>query len=103
MGFNTRGAARGTSVSTSAVVIAGDGADKQRDYEWHQARYVSDLESPAAVGRRAAERTLARLNPTKAPTGQMPVIFDRRVSASLVGHLLGAIMADDVITLLREE
>jgi PmbA protein len=91
-----RGAARGTSVSTSAVVIAGEGADKQRDYEWHQARHLTDLESPAAVGRRAAERTLARLNPAKAPTGQMPVIFDRRVSASLIGHLLGAISGSSI-------
>jgi PmbA protein len=86
-----RGAARGTSVSTSAVVIAGEGADKQRDYEWHQARYLADLESPTAVGRRAGERTVKRLNPAKAPTGPMPVVFDSRVSASLIGHLLGAI------------
>jgi PmbA protein len=86
-----RGAARGTSVSTSAVVIAGEGADKQRDYEWHQARHLGDLESPAAVGQRAGERTVARLNPGKAPTGPMTVVFDPRVSASLIGHLLGAI------------
>lgn len=91
-----RGAARGTSVSCSAVVIAGDGADKQRDYDWHQARHLSDLESPALVGRRAAERTLARLNPAGAPTGQMPVIFDKRVSASLIGHLLGAITGSSI-------
>jgi PmbA protein len=86
-----RGAARGTSVSTSAVVIAGEGADKQRDYEWHQARHLADLESPSAVGRRAGERTVARLNPSKAPTGPMPVVFSSRVSASIIGHLLGAI------------
>jgi PmbA protein len=86
-----RGSARGTSVSTSAVVIAGEGADKQRDYEWHQARHLTDLESPAAVGRRAGERTVKRLRPSKAPTGPMPVVFDARVSASLIGHLLGAI------------
>jgi PmbA protein len=86
-----RGAARGTSVSTSAVVIAGDGSDKQRDYEWHQTRHLSDLESPDAVGRRAGERTVGRLNPTKAPTGPMTVLFSPRVSASIIGHLLGAI------------
>jgi PmbA protein len=85
-----RGAANGTSVSASAVVIAGDGDGKQRDYEWHSARHLADLESPADIGRRAGERTVARLNPGKAPTGQLPVVFDPRVSASLVGHLLGA-------------
>ncbi len=86
-----RGAARGTSVSTSAVVIAGEGADKQRDYEWHQARHLADLEAPDDVGRRAGERTVARMNPGKAPTGPMPVVFSPRVSASIIGHLLGAI------------
>lgn len=86
-----RGASRGTSVSTSAVVIAGDGADKQRDYEWHQARHLADLESAASIGRRAGERAVARLNPAKPPTGPMPVVFSPRVSASIIGHLLGAI------------
>lgn len=85
-----RGAANGTSVSASAVVIAGEGDGKQRDYEWHSARHLADLESPAEIGRRAGERTVERLNPGKAPTGQLPVVFDPRVSASLVGHLLGA-------------
>ncbi|MGL6044465.1 MAG: TldD/PmbA family protein, partial [Sandaracinobacteroides sp.] len=86
-----RGAARGSSVSASAVVIAGEGADKQRDYEWHMVRHLADLEAAARIGRRAGERAVARLNPTKAPTGPMPVLFDPRVSASLLGHLLSAI------------
>ena len=34
---------------------------------------------------------MERLNPGKAPAGLFPVVFDPRVSASLVGHLLGAI------------
>jgi PmbA protein len=86
-----RGSARGSSVSASAVVIAGDGADKQRDYEWHSVRHLADLEAPAAIGRRAGTRTVARLAPGRATTGPMPVVFDPRVSASLIGHLLGAI------------
>lgn len=86
-----RGAARGTSVSASAVVIAGDGDGRQRDYDWHSARHLADLESLSDIGRRAGERTVERLNPARAPTGTMPVLFDSRVSASLIGHLLGAI------------
>lgn len=86
-----RGAARGSSVSVSAVVIAGEGATMQRDYDWHQARHLTDLESAPDVGQRAGQRAIERLNPASAPTGAMPVIFDRRVSSSLLGHLLSAI------------
>ena len=86
-----RGAANGTSISASAVVIAGEGDGRQRDYEWHSSRHLADLETPSAIGQRAGERTVERLNPGKAPTGQLPVVFDPRVSASLIGHLLGAI------------
>jgi len=86
-----RGAAQGTSISVSAVVVAGTDEAKQRDYDWHQARHLADLDTPALVGRRAGERAAQRLAPTKAPTGPMPVVFDQRVSASLVGHLMSAI------------
>lgn len=86
-----RGAAQGTSVSVSAVVVAGTDEAKQRDYDWHQSRHLADLESPTLIGRRAGERAAQRLAPARAPTGPMPVVFDRRVSASLIGHLMAAI------------
>ena len=91
-----RGVSQGTSVSISAVVVAGTGAGKQRDYDWHQARHLADLESPAAIGRSAGERAAQRLSPSRAPTGPMPVLFDKRVSASLIGHLLSAISASAI-------
>ena len=77
--------------SLSASVIAGEGAAMQRDYGWHSAHHLSDLESAAAIGARAGARAVARLNPGKAPVGKLPVLFDPRVGASLIGHLLGAI------------
>lgn len=82
---------RGTSLSVSAVVVAGTGDAMQRDYDWHQARHLADLDSPSTIGLRAGERTLQRLNPVKPETGAIPVLFDRRVSSSLIEHLLGAI------------
>ena len=77
--------------SLSASVIAGEGSDMQRDYGWHSARHGSELESPAVIGHRAGTRAVARLNPGKAPTGKLPVVFDPRIGGSLVGHLIGAI------------
>ncbi len=63
----------------------------QRDYAWHSAHYKTDLESAERVGTRAGERTVARLNPGRAPSGRVSVLFDPRVGGSLIGHLLSAI------------
>jgi PmbA protein len=74
----------------SASVIGGEGGAMQRDYASHAVRHLADLDSPEAIGRLAGERTVRRLNPTKVPSGTMPIVFDPRVGSSLVGHLLGA-------------
>ena len=77
--------------SLSASVIAGEGAAMQRDYGWHSAHHLSDLESAGDIGARAGTRAVARLNPGRAPVGKVPVVIDPRVGGSIVGHLLGAI------------
>ena len=80
-----------TGYGVSASVLAGDGGGMQRDYAHHATRKRRDLESSAAIGRRAGERAVARLNPGRIASGPMPVVFDPRVAASLLGHLIGAI------------
>ncbi|PZU11781.1 metallopeptidase TldD-related protein [Sphingomonas sp.] len=88
------GFARGfssTGYGLSASVIGGEGAAMQRDYGYHSSRHLADLEAPEQIGRRAGERTVARLNPGKLASGAMPVIFDPRVGSSLIGHLAGAV------------
>ena len=75
----------------SAAVIAGEGASMQRDHAWHSARHLDDLEAAVEIGRRAGERAVARLNPTRPKPGKYPVLFDPRVSSSLLGHFAGAI------------
>lgn len=75
----------------SASVLAGDGDDKERDYDWHSARHIVDLDDVAAVGQRAGQRVVKRVNPGIVKSGQMPLVFDPRVGSSFVGHLLGAI------------
>lgn len=77
--------------SLSASVIAGEGAAMQRDYGWHSAHHLADLESVDDIGTRAGTRAVARLNPGKAPIGKVPVVLDPRVSSGIVGHLLSAI------------
>ena len=85
------GRERATHYTIGCALIAGQGEDMQRDGWYSSALAREDLESPAAIGRRAAERTLARLQPRSLATTQMPVVFAPEVSRSLIGHLLGAV------------
>lgn len=84
-GFRQRS---GHSVSVS--VLAGAGTAMERDYDWTGATFAEDLQDPAAVGRSAGERAVRRLNPRKMGTRQVPVVYDPRVSRSLLNHLSGA-------------
>lgn len=74
-----------------ASVVAGSGTGMERDYEHTSARYAEDLDDPETVGRKAGENAVRRLNPHKVATQQVPVVFDPRVSRSLLGHFAGAI------------
>ncbi|MEH3106201.1 MAG: TldD/PmbA family protein [Sphingomonas fennica] len=85
------GAYRTSGYGASASVIAGEGAGMQRDHAYHSARHLTDLDAAADIGRRAAERAVARLSPGRLASGAMPVFFDPRVGASLLGHLIAAI------------
>ena len=88
-GFTGTYARSGHGVSVS--VVAGTGTAMETDYDYSSSVYGGDLEAAAVVGRRAGERTVRRLNPKKAETTRVPVVFDPRVAASLVSHIAGAI------------
>jgi PmbA protein len=80
-----------SSHSISATALAGTGTAMQRDYDYHSAVHLADLEDAAEIGRSAGERAVARLNPVRPRTARLPVVYDPRVAASLLGHLAGAI------------
>ncbi len=85
------GGYRRSGSSLSCSVLAGEGTGMERDYEWTSAVHIEDLMAPARVGRNAGKFVVRRLNPRKARSARVPVIFDRRVSGGLIGHLAGAI------------
>jgi PmbA protein len=85
------GAYLGSRHSLSATAIAGTGTEMQRDYEVSSVLHASDLDSPQKVGRAAGERTVRRLHPRKTETQKVPVVFEPRVSNSLLNHLASAI------------
>lgn len=85
-----------TGHSVSASAVAGEGLGMETDYDFSSRIWAEDLADPAEIGTRAGQRAVERLNPRKAKTGAYPVLFDERVSGSLIGHVLGAINGGSV-------
>ena len=85
----------GTTIASrhgvAMTAIAGEGTGMERDYDFSSTLQASDLEPAEVIGRRAGERAIKRLNPRKVATRRLPVVFDSRVSGSLVGHLTSAV------------
>ena len=85
------GSYRTSSCSLSAVPVAKEDSSMERDY-WHSSsRSAAGLESPAEVGRRAAERALRRLKPRKIATQKLPILFEPRTARALLGELFDAV------------
>lgn len=82
--------------SIVCVAISGTGSAMERDSAGESRAWASDLPSAESVGRLAAERALARAGARKPPTGAFPVLYDERISGSLIGHLLGAINGSSI-------
>jgi PmbA protein len=80
-----------TSHSVSVTALAGQGTGMERDYDYATAVHLADLEDAARLGRRAGEKSVARLNPRRPKTARVSVVYDPRVASSLLGHLAGAI------------
>jgi PmbA protein len=82
---------RYTGFGLGISVIAGEGTGMERDYDGHGAAHFSELEPPEKIARTAAERAVKRLNPRKLSSQSVPLIFDRRVATSFMGHAISAI------------
>jgi PmbA protein len=82
---------KGSHYSLSASVLAGSGTEMERDYEYSGSVYGTDLMNAEDLGKIAGNRAVQRLEPRKIKTSQVPVVFDSRISRSLISHLAGAI------------
>ncbi|MBY6056554.1 TldD/PmbA family protein [Leisingera daeponensis] len=79
-----------TGRSLSCTGIAGTGTGMERDHDGDSRTFQADLRSAGDIGRTAGERAVARLGARKPKTGSFPVLFDERISSSLIGHLMSA-------------
>jgi len=89
LGFS--GTERGTRHSLSCALIAEDDAGMQRDYWYDTARNANDFVSAETIGRKTAERTVARLGAKKLSTRESAVLFVPEVARSLIGHFLSGV------------
>ncbi len=81
----------------SATPIAQDASGAmQSDYWYSSARTAKLLDTPEAVGRKAAERALRRLGARRVPTQQCPVVFPAEAARGLMGNLLSAADGDAI-------
>ena len=97
---NSRGFVGGYRTSyagVSAAPLAMDAnGQMQRDGWWSSARRLGDLESPEAVGKEAARRTLRRLGARRVPTQQVPIVFAPEMARSLIGSVFEAASGDSI-------
>jgi PmbA protein len=100
------GSTIGSHHAISMSAIAGNGTGMETDYDYTATLHAADLESAQQIGRSAGERAVRRLNPRKVTTRRVPVVFDQRISGSLVGHLASAVNGSAIArktSFLREQ
>ena len=91
---NTRGFLGSYETALHSLVsepVARQNGSLQRDHWLSVSHRLRDLEDPASVGRRAAERALRRLGGRRVATCEVPVIFDPITAPSLIGQLAGCV------------
>jgi PmbA protein len=97
---NSRGFVGGYRTSyagVSAAPLAMDADGKmQRDGWWSGARRMADLESPEAIGKEAARRTIRKLGARKVATQRVPIVFAPEVARSLIGSIFEAASGDSI-------
>ena len=97
---NSRGFVGGYRSSYAGVAAAPLAVDvngsMQRDGWWSSARRLADLESPEAIGKEAARRTLRRLGARRVPTQRVPIVFVREVAGTLLGSVFEAASGDSI-------
>ncbi len=81
---------------SASPIAQDDKGAMQVDYWYSSARSASLLESPEAIGIKAAQRALRRLGARRVPTQRCPVVFAPETARGLMGNLLSAADGDAI-------
>ncbi len=91
-GFRGGYASSRHSISVAPIAsLPGRNGEMQCDSWYSSMRASSELATPEAVGRYAAERTLSRLRSRKISTRQCPALFEAPLAAGLLGAFVQAV------------
>ena len=85
------GAYASSAHSISCALIASDGHDMQRDYDYSSVRDPHDLQKVSVIAQNVVQRTVRRLGARKIATQSCPVIFIPELARGLIGSFIGAI------------
>ena len=75
-----------SNYSISCSSIAGDDLNMQTDYDYDSKVFFKDLKDEFSIGEKAAKNTLAKCNPKKIKTCTSDIVFDPRVSRTILAH-----------------
>ena len=88
---------KSSSFTASCVAIAKDSNDNmERDYEFTNTCHLQDILRPNQIGSLAAKKTIQKLNPQKIESEKISIIFDRRISKSILSAFASAISASSI-------
>ncbi|MEM1244340.1 MAG: metalloprotease PmbA [Pseudomonadota bacterium] len=85
-----------TRHSISCTVVAQANQDMQRDYYYSTSRLANQLENGEEIATIAAQKTLARLQPRRVKTCEVPVLFSNELSRGLLGTFVAAISGGNI-------
>jgi PmbA protein len=78
------------------VLLAQEGENKERDYEYSLSRDPALLAPLEEIGNSAAKKAVDRLGAQKISTRKTPVLFDASVACGLLGHLTAAMRGGNI-------
>ena len=73
---------------SAGVSVKDPDGRRPEDYDFAGSRFVGQVPAVADIGRRAAERALARVGAKKAPSAVMTLVLDNRAAGRLIGGLV---------------
>jgi PmbA protein len=94
--YGGQGFINSTRHSLSCSLIAADGEEMQRDYDYTTVRNAKDLIASEIIAKNAVERALSRLGAQQIQTQSTPVIFSSRISSGLLGSFISAISGSNL-------